>query len=114
MTNEHWYRNYTAELEQAVAARQAGNEGMARVCARRAVGWLLVKYFYMHGIQYSNPSAFDRINYFIQLDNIPSEARETAKLFILRITPEHQLPVDADLIEEARNLRTTLFVWRSC
>ena len=29
------------EIERAIAARMAGNEGMARVCARRAVGIIL-------------------------------------------------------------------------
>jgi hypothetical protein len=35
---ENWQERYQNELERGEQARRDGNEGMARVCARRAAG----------------------------------------------------------------------------
>ncbi len=43
----------------ALAARGRGNEGQARVCARRAAGVAVREYFLRLGIPIVNPGAYD-------------------------------------------------------
>jgi hypothetical protein len=108
MGGKTWLRNYTAELDRAEEARRSGNEGMARVCARRAVGWLLGEYFSRREIHFQNPSAYERLKFLIELDGVPDDIKQVAGHFTIRITPDHALPIDADLIQEARWLREKL------
>lgn len=108
MSAKTWLRHYTAELDRAHEARRSGNEGMARVCARRAVGWLLGEYFSRRGIRFQSPSAYERLKFLIGLDGVPDDVKRVAGHFTIRITPDHALPIDADLIQEAHWLREKL------
>lgn len=103
-----WHSHYTAELSHARQARAAGNEGMARVCARRAVGWVLGEYFHRRGLDFPDPSAYERVKFFQQLPDVRPEWVQVAGHFNLRINTEHQLPVEADLIAEAQWLKEQL------
>jgi hypothetical protein len=98
----NWKEKFQQEIEGAERARQAGNEGMARVCARRAVGAVVEEYFSRHGIAGSGHSAYDRIRQLIADPGTGDEIREIAGHFLVRITPDQQLPIQADLIKEAR------------
>jgi hypothetical protein len=102
MAENQWHRHYTAELERAERARSVGNEGMARVCARRAAGWVLAEYFQRRGIRFQDPNVVAKVEYLQKLDDIPPEIKDVAGHFILRIHPDHTLPLDVDLIAEAR------------
>lgn len=116
MADHPWLRHYTAELEHAQAARQSGNEGMARVCARRAVGWVLGEFFQRQGMRFHNPSAYERLKFLIEMDGVPEDIKKIAGHFTLRITPDHDLPIEADLIQEAQWLREKLLdsdAWQS-
>lgn len=108
MSTPDWLEQYEAELRHAEKARSADNEGMARVCARRAVGWVLGEYIARHGMEVSSPSAYERVQMLIDLPDTPAEVRLVAGHFRVRITPEHELPVEADLIAEARWLKAML------
>jgi hypothetical protein len=108
MSAREWLEHYTAELKHAEEARAKGNEGMARVCARRAVGWVLGEYFERRGMAVNSPSAYERVQMLMDLLDTPAEVREAAGHFRARVTPEHELPVEADLIAEARWLKGEL------
>lgn len=108
MDHPDWQSHYTAEIEHAQQARRVGNEGMARVCARRAVGWVLGEYFRRRGLEYTDPSAYERVKYLQLLDDVPRDIKTVASHFNIRITTEHQLPVEADLIAEAEWLKNRL------
>ncbi|MEJ2710281.1 MAG: hypothetical protein P8074_21905 [Anaerolineales bacterium] len=103
-----WQIKFREELERAEAARRAGNEGMARVCARRAAGILIGQYIQEHDLPRVGPSAYNRLKYLAARHELPSQVREVAGHFLVRITPEHDLPVEADLIAEARWLKDIL------
>ncbi|MFT3895039.1 MAG: hypothetical protein QM730_25720 [Anaerolineales bacterium] len=47
------------EFEKADQARSKGNEGQARVCARRAAGIAIREYLNRKGIRPKSPSAVD-------------------------------------------------------
>jgi hypothetical protein len=104
----NWQTTFEAEILQAEQARLAGNEGMARVCARRAAGAAAGEYFRRQGIDMDSPSAYDRLRYLGDLGNISPQARQATEHLLRRLTPEFTLPVQADLIAEARLLRQEL------
>lgn len=103
-----WEHRLQSELRQADTARAAGNEGKARVCARRAAGIIIGEFFQRRGGLQPGPSAYDRLKFLRQQPEISREIREVTGHFLIRITPEHELPVDADLIAEARWLKAEL------
>jgi hypothetical protein len=105
---EHWKSTFDTEILQAEIARAAGNEGMARVCARRAAGALVGEYLRRQDINLPTPSAHDRLRFLSDLPDISPRARQAAGHLLARVTPEFTLPVEADLIAEAQTLRREL------
>lgn len=99
---------FDEEMERARAARERKNEGQARVCARRAAGIILREYFSRRGISTRTPSAYDLLNQFLQLTDIPAPARQSVEYLVLRVTEEFKLLVDVDLLEEAEKLQILL------
>ena len=104
----NWKERVQTELNQAVTARASGNEGMARVCARRAVGILLGEYLSRRGITNIGPSATDRIRVFLNLPDISPAFREMLNHFILHVSPDRSLPGNFDLIAESEWLVANL------
>ena len=107
MVDEDWETIFNSEIVKAEQARSEGNEGKARVCARRAAGQVVGEYLRRQGIR-PGRSVYSRLQHFQYLKNIPPEVREVAYYFLMRITPDHKLPIETDLIEEARRLKQTL------
>ncbi|WP_299024579.1 hypothetical protein [uncultured Thermanaerothrix sp.] len=95
------------ELAQAERARQAGNEGQARVCARRAVG-LALQAFWDKDEQTESSSVIRLFERLRESETLPEALRQAADHFLMRVTPEFRLPVDVDLVAEARWLITEL------
>jgi len=96
--------NIQAELDKAKQARAKGNEGQARVCARRAAGIAAREYFTRQGKNFRTPSAYDLLNELVHEEGISSELRQSAEYLTLRVNEEFKLPVGVDLIEEATKL----------
>lgn len=97
--------DYTTEIEKEInRARQArlrGNEGQARVCARRAAGIAVREHLKRKGVPAPSPSAMDLLN-LIKDDPILSPALKLiANHLTLRVNEEFKLPVKVDLIAEA-------------
>lgn len=92
------------EFEQAHLARANGNEGQARVCARRAAGIAIRDYFARKGIRPPSRSAHDLLNLIKEETPLPSDLKLAANHLTLRVTEEFNLPIEADLIAEARSL----------
>lgn len=109
MIQEDWLATFEKEILQAEAARAAGNEGKARVCARRAAGLLAYQVLLRDGIE---PQGNSALEYLQQMKNHPGldeKTRDTAALFLLRVDNNKNLPVDVDLLTQARWLRRHLF-----
>ncbi len=104
-----WQEQYQGEITLAKKARLKGNEGMARVCARRAVGILLGEYLSQQGIHISGPSAYDRIRVSQDLPHLNKQIRDTIDHFLLHVEPDRTLPGDFDLVAEAEWLASKLF-----
>jgi hypothetical protein len=89
------------EMERAKKARAEANEGMARVCARRAAGLAAGEYVARRGLPHPGSSAYDRLNFLSQNTAVPFEIRQIAGHFLVHVTPDHTLPLDADLLQDA-------------
>lgn len=106
--NTGWEINFENELKAADEARRLGNEGRARVCARRALGIVIGEYLLRSGVEPQGASAYDRVKNLLLQPDLPPEIGEAVEHFLLRVTPAHQLPLEADLIAEARWLKEQL------
>ena len=97
-----WQTEIQAEFERAALARQRNNEGQARVCARRAAGIAVREYLSRRGIRPPSTSAYDLLNLVKEDPLLSANLRQTAEHLTLRVTEEFKLPVDVDLVAEAR------------
>lgn len=111
MENQHksdWRRYAQEELRHGELSREAGNEGRARVCARRAAGLIAEEFFNRHGIRLETSSSIVRLYKLKELPQIPTETKQVIEHFLFRTTPNHNLPINVDLIAEARWLSLQL------
>lgn len=109
-----WQHKVQAELIQAEAARAAGNEGRARVCARRAASWTVKEFLARKGIELERVSGYGQINYLEQSDLVDEETKEVLRHMTLSLAKddpdgESYWPLEADLVDEARWLLKQLF-----
>jgi hypothetical protein len=108
--NSNVYRTaaYQEELDHAIKSRSEGNEGMARVCARRAAGIIVGEYLEHRGVSNLTNSAYDRLVTFNHLPDISPKLKEIAGHFLLRVDHDHQLPADVDLLFDVQILAKEL------
>jgi HEPN domain-containing protein len=97
-----WQTEIKAEFEKAEQARGRGNEGQARVCARRAAGIAAREYLTRQGIRPPSASAYDLLNLLKDDPRLSRDLRRIADHLTLRVTEEFKLPVNVDLVAEAR------------
>jgi hypothetical protein len=101
-----------AELELADAARSAGNEGRARVCARRAAGMAARDFLNRHQIAHDyaiqggipTNSAYEALKTLATFPGLAPPLRQSIVHLTMRVTTEFQLPRGIDLIDEAHKL----------
>ena len=98
----NWQTEIQAEFEKATQARGRGNEGQARVCARRAAGIAVREYLNRRGIRPPSVSAYDLLNLIKEDALLSPDLKLIANHLTLRVTEEFKLPVDVDLVEEAK------------
>ncbi len=89
------------ELARGEAARQAGLEGRARVCARRAAGAAVREYLDQRGLAAPGTSAYDLLAYLQDLPEVSAEIRQAAGHLLTRVDESFSLPEEADLMAEA-------------
>jgi hypothetical protein len=100
------------EMKGALTARLAGNEGRARVCARRAAGLAARDFLDRHGLKPSgflcgrNPSdsAYQSLQTLAEFPGLAPELIHAARNLTMRVSGEFKLPSGIDLIAEARLL----------
>jgi hypothetical protein len=99
-----WQAQLEKEFLLAEKARANQNEGQARVCARRAAGIAIREYLSRKGIRPPSPSAVDLLNLLKHDPLLSPDLRLIVDHLTLRVTEEFKLPVDVDLVAEARKL----------
>ena len=99
---DDWKVEMQIEFDRAVQARARGNEGQARVCARRAAGIAIREHLTRQGIRPPSSSAYDLLNLIKDDPHLSPTLKQISEHLTLRVTEEFKLPVDADLVAEAR------------
>jgi hypothetical protein len=95
------------ELACAFQAREFENEGMARVCARRAAGWAIKGYLSAHSLPIPTPNAFQLLSDPWVSGQFPQPIKEIISHLSQRATVDHKFN-DLDLLAEAKELVTSL------
>jgi hypothetical protein len=108
-----WLAQVQWELDTAEAARSRGNEGMARVCARRAAGWTVKAYLGEQGVDLKTNSVLVHFRHMLKKEN-HSELKPILEHMLKakdkpELTAESVWPVEIDLVAEARQLFKILF-----
>ena len=93
-----------AELEHAERAGMAGNAGRARVCARRAAGIAARNFLTRHGLRLRDRSAYTALQALAEFPGLAPDLRIATLHLVTHVTEEFTLPMDADLIADARKL----------
>ncbi|MBT3337149.1 MAG: hypothetical protein HN855_06195 [Anaerolineae bacterium] len=92
----------------AESARDAGNHGKMRVCARRASGVAIREYLIRRGITPPSTSAYDLLKVLEEMDETPAELQQASVFLRLRVTEKFRLPVNVDLVAEAKKICSVL------
>jgi len=97
-----------AELQRADAARIVGNEGRARVCARRAAG-MAAKVFLNMNAEYDSSSthilsSYEAIRALAAFPTLSVELKQAVVYLTMPVTREFHFPAGIDLIDEAYKL----------
>lgn len=102
--NEPMNPQIQTEFQRAAQARAKNNEGQARVCARRAAGIAIRDFLTRRGTHIPSTSAYDLLNLIKDEPLLPPDLKLVADHLTLRVTEEFKLPIEADLVAEARLL----------
>jgi hypothetical protein len=90
------------ELSQAHEARLKGNEGRARVCARRAAGWAVESiYAGEEAVKVPEANAYRFLQWFTEQSNVPVQLREAASRLTTRVGRDFTLPFEQDPLCDA-------------
>jgi HEPN domain-containing protein len=93
-----------AELSRAERARRAGQEGRARVCARRAAGWSLQGYYRRRTGRPAPANALDLLRWLQRDVEAPQHLRLAAGRLTARVTQDFRLPHQQDPLDDARRI----------
>ncbi len=97
-----------AELQAAIAARAEGNEGKARVCARRAAGYAIrAHYQHLKGPTWTG-SALQQLRTLRDDDEQPEALRAAARRLTTQVNHDHAMPFEEDVLADARLLVAAL------
>ncbi|MFO7943553.1 MAG: hypothetical protein R6U51_04560 [Anaerolineales bacterium] len=106
---KNWQKQVQRELARAYRAREEGNEGRARVCARRAAGFAVAAFFQQRGIEPPAQSVFNLLEKLSSEFTLPEPVLETLNRLTLRVDQEFNLPPEVDLIQESKKLIRVFF-----
>jgi len=92
------------ELESGEAACVAGNDGKARVCARRAAGIAIAYWLYHHPERIWGLDAMTRLNHVRADSTFPAEIREAATRLTTKITGRFSSAFSTNPLDDCRIL----------
>ena len=92
------------ELLLAKQSRLEGNEGRARVCARRAAGAAAQGYLLQAGIADRSDNVLESLHTMKTELNLPQRITTAIDFLLQKVDFDHNLPLDVDLIFEAETV----------
>jgi len=90
------------ELARAAQGIQEGNEGLARVCARRAVAAGIQDLATRRGTPEWTRDAMHQLRRIQEEDTFPLAVRHAAQRLLTTVTQQHEAPLSTDPIADAR------------
>ena len=99
-----WKKELHNEFKMAEDALAKKNRGKMRVCARRAAGIAIREYLLRNDKKPPSVSAYELLKYLDGMDETPADLRQASAYLRLRVTEDFRLPVDVDLIAEAKKI----------
>jgi HEPN domain-containing protein len=91
-----------AECSVARRSRSAGNDGMVRVCARRAAGVAITYWLQEKEGERRGMDAVTQLRALQRDPSIPEGVREAAKRLTARVTEQFDAPYSNDPLEDCR------------
>lgn len=104
MTKEETLRLVEQEFSTARQAAADGNDGMVRVCARRAAGAAIAFWLQFNERPAWRTDAMSRIRHFEADPAFPQDVRDAAARLMARITPQFTSPFPTDPIEDSTKI----------
>jgi hypothetical protein len=92
------------ELLLAKQSRIEGNEGRARVCARRAAGAAAHRYLLTAGITDQPENVMESLHSLRSVPNLPARVITAVDRLTQKVDLDYNLPPDVDLIIEAETV----------
>ncbi|MER3524993.1 MAG: hypothetical protein C4326_13325 [Ignavibacteria bacterium] len=89
------------EFAKARDAQRRGNEGMVRVCARRAAGIALRTWFAAHGRKPPLHDAIRLLRDVVSNESLPAAVREAAERLTTRVTEHFTSPFSTHPLDDA-------------
>lgn len=108
MTDNDGLGREIAELEAAAQTRLQGNEGRARVQARRAAGWAVGRFYARRFGDAAQRSAYTMLRWLNEQPDIDPALRAAAGRLITRVNHDHRMPFVEDPLDDARRIVETL------
>lgn len=91
-----------AELTRAHNWRLAGNEGRARVCARRAAGMAIGFYYHAQSGESAPGNAYKLLRWLSNHAPADPEEKQAARRLTARVSVDHNLPHPEDPLADAQ------------
>jgi hypothetical protein len=103
-----WHSQFEVELQNARRARDRGNEGQARVCARRAAGIVAGEFLLRLGRGRHSRSALVMLSQLQGEGSLPEGSKPLIDHLLQPVNLDFKLPPGVDLIRDAQRLRELL------
>jgi len=104
MTREEAIQHIEKEFAAARVAEKNGNEGMVRVCARRAAGIAIGFWLESNPRKTWGVDAMSRLRALQLDDSIPQEVKESAKRLTTKITERFTSPFPTHPLDDAQQI----------
>lgn len=98
---ERYIELVTEEFAGAQTARQQGNEGRARVCARRAAGFAIAWLLTSRGQRVRDTDALNLLKNLDADESIPLGVREAAKRLMTKLNSNFTYAFSTDPLDDA-------------
>lgn len=92
------------ELAKAEAALREGNDGMVRVCARRAVGLAAEAWLERFPGKHWRGDALNQLRQIWADESFPQDIRRAAERLMTKVTQRDTAPFSTDPIADARRI----------
>lgn len=104
MVKEIVLKNIDVELIKAKKALKEGNDGMARVCARRACGNAISFWLEVNQHQGYGESSMNQLKSIQADDTVPEEVKDAAKRLTAQISDRSGSSISSDPINDANTI----------